>query len=130
MDQCTHEVRAEYWKSIIRACGQRPAGQSAKSWMKENGIREQSYYHWQRKFRQQSYELMMKDTGTAVPTVQEKADVAFVEIPCIPSSEEGTSMTMVNSPVAVIRTSTMNVEITNDISDRILTAVLREVRHA
>ena len=28
MDQCTHEVRAEYWKKIIQACGQRPAGQS------------------------------------------------------------------------------------------------------
>ena len=26
MDQCTHEVRAEYWKKIIQACGQRPAG--------------------------------------------------------------------------------------------------------
>ena len=45
MDQCTHEVRAEYWKGIIRACGQRPAGQPAKSWMDENGICEQSYYH-------------------------------------------------------------------------------------
>ena len=28
MDQCTHEVRAEYWRNIIKACGQRPAGQS------------------------------------------------------------------------------------------------------
>lgn len=27
MDQCTHEVRAEYWRNIIKACGQRPAGQ-------------------------------------------------------------------------------------------------------
>ena len=54
MDQCTHEVRAEYWRKIIQACGQRPAGQSAKRWMDENGIREQSYYHWQRRFRQQT----------------------------------------------------------------------------
>ena len=30
MDQCTHEVRAEYWKDIIKVCGQRPTGQSAK----------------------------------------------------------------------------------------------------
>lgn len=45
MDQCTHEVRAEYWRNIIKACGQRPAGQSAKKWMDENGICEQSYYH-------------------------------------------------------------------------------------
>lgn len=56
MDQCTHEVRAEYWRNIIKACGQRPAGQSAKKWMDENGICEQSYYHWQRKFRQQAYD--------------------------------------------------------------------------
>ena len=44
MDQCTHEVRAEYWRKIIQACSQRPAGQSAKNWMDENGISEQSYY--------------------------------------------------------------------------------------
>ena len=54
MDQCTHEVRTEYWRSVITACNQRTAGQSAKSWMKENGIREQSYYLWQRKFRKQA----------------------------------------------------------------------------
>ena len=84
MDQYTHEVRDEYWKNIIRACGQRPAGQSAKSWMKENGVCEQSCYHWQRKFRQQSYELL-KDTGTAFPAVQEKAEAAFVGNSCISS---------------------------------------------
>ena len=60
MDQCAHEVRAEYWKGIIKACGQRPAGQSARSWMDENGICEQRYYHWQRKFRQKAYEEMKK----------------------------------------------------------------------
>ena len=25
MDQCTYEVRAEYWRKIIQACSQRPA---------------------------------------------------------------------------------------------------------
>lgn len=97
--------------------------------MKENGISEQSYYLWQRKFRQQSYELM-KDTGVAVPAVQEKADVSFVEIPCILSPEKGTAKTADNSPVAVIRTSSMSVEITNGISDHILAVVLKEVSHA
>ena len=71
MDQCTHEVRAEYWKKIIQACGQRPAGQSAKSWMDENGICEQSYYHWQRRFRQQAYEEMKENAS--VPAVAEAA---------------------------------------------------------
>ena len=58
MDQCTHKVREEYWKRIIQTCSQRPAGQSAKNWMDENGIREQSYYYWQRRFRQQVYAEM------------------------------------------------------------------------
>lgn len=47
MDQCTREVKAAYWKSINLASEQCPAGQSAKSWMKENGVFEQSYYLWQ-----------------------------------------------------------------------------------
>ena len=34
MDQCTHEVRAEYWKGIIEACLNRLAGQAAKSWLR------------------------------------------------------------------------------------------------
>ncbi|WP_243033828.1 IS66 family insertion sequence element accessory protein TnpA [Blautia sp. AM42-2] len=78
MDQCTHEVRAEYWKKIIQACSQRPAGQSDKNWMDENGISEQSYYHWQRRFRRQTYEEMKENTS--VPAVAEKAELTFVEI--------------------------------------------------
>ena len=66
MDQCTHEVRAEYWKKIIHTCGQRPAGQSAKCWMDENGVCEQSYYYWQRLQRLQEEKqksLCTKDKG-------------------------------------------------------------------
>ena len=88
MDQCTHEVRAEYWRKIIQACGQRPAGQSAKRWMDENGIREQSYYHWQRRFRQQAYAEMKENAS--VPAVTEKSELDFVEIPCAADSETHT----------------------------------------
>ena len=109
MDQCTHEVRAEYWKGIIKACGQRPAGQSAKSWMDENGICEQSYYHWQRKFRKQAYGLIKENA--AVPAASENAGETV-------------------SGVAVIRTSSVRIEITNDISDPVLTRILREVSRA
>ena len=126
MDQCTHEVRAEYWKGIIQACGQRPAGQSAKSWMDENGICEQSYYHWQRKFRQQAYSLIQE--RAAVPAVPEKTDIAFVEVPCIRPTPKDTESAAPS--VAVIRTSCMSIEITNDISDTVLARILKEVSHA
>lgn len=82
MDQCTHEVRAEYWKGIIKACGQRPAEQSAKSWMDENGICEQSYYYWQQKFRQKAYEEMRKNSD-AVLAVAEKGGAPCLKMPLV-----------------------------------------------
>ena len=127
MDQCTHEVRAEYWKGIIGACGQRPAGQSAKSWMDENGICEQSYYHWQRKFRRQAYEQMKECSVTAL-AVSEKTDISFVEIPCVPPQQK--DIKDVKHAVAVIQTASVKIEITNDISDSVLTRILREAAHA
>lgn len=39
MDQYIHEVRAEYWRNIIKVCGQRPAGQSVKKWMETKSVR-------------------------------------------------------------------------------------------
>ena len=128
MDQCTHEVRAEYWRGVIKACGQRPAGQSAKSWMDENGICEQSYYHWQRKFRQAAYD-QMKDDNDTVPAVTEKAELSFVELPYC-SSTETNEPAISERPVAVIITSELKIEITNDISDSLLSRILREVSHA
>lgn len=128
MDQCTHEVRAEYWKGIIKACGQRPAGQSAKSWMDENGICEQSYYHWQRKFRQKAYEEMQKNSD-AVPAVAEKAEFSFVEIPYYPPAKKNGQM-ISGSPAAVIHTSALRIEITNDISDSLLSLIIREASNA
>lgn len=128
MDQCTHEVRAEYWRGVIKACGQRPAGQSAKSWMDENGICEQSYYHWQRKFRQAAYD-QMKDDNDTVPAVAEKAEFSLVELPYC-SSTETNEPAISDRPVAVINTSELKIEITNDISASLLSRILREVSHA
>ena len=131
MDQCTHEVRAEYWRNIIKACGQRPAEQSAKKWMDENGICEQSYYHWQRKFRQQAYDQMKEKE--MLPSVTEKAEVSFAEIPYTPAvgREDIPGVSEVGcTPAAVIRTSAMSIEISNQISESLLSRILREVSNA
>lgn len=127
MDQCTHEVRAEYWKKIIHACGQRPAGQPAKSWMDENGICEQSYYYWQIRFRQQVFEEM-KETPS-VPAVTAESDLTFVEIPYSSSSEQKPYADS-RMPAVIIRTASLQIEISNDVSDALLGRILREVSHA
>ena len=79
MDQCTHEVRLQYWKNIISLCHERPSGQTAKQWLKENGICEQTYYSWQRKIRQESYDSM-QDTSKEVLSSLEENEISFSDI--------------------------------------------------
>ena len=79
MDQCTHEVRLQYWKNIISLCHERPSGQTAKQWLKENGICEQTYYSWQRKIRQESYNSM-QDTSKEVLSSLEENEISFSDI--------------------------------------------------
>lgn len=98
-----------------------------KSWMDENGICEQSYYHWQRRFRKAAYEEMKGNAS--VPAVAEKTEVAFVEIPCHTSAETNTYMVS-DKPVATIRTAMLQIDISNEISDDLLTRIIREVSHA
>ena len=95
--------------------------------MDENGIREQSYYHWQRRFRQQTYAEMKENVS--VPATTEKAELDFVEIPCTAVSETNIRP-LSNEPAAVIRTASFQIEISNDISDTLLSHILREVSHA
>ena len=130
MDQCTHEVRAQYWRNIIQTCQQRPAGQSAKQWMDENGICEQSYYYWQRRFRQEVYQ-QIKEKEVSVPVIQHKSEVSFTEIPYHQYKQtESNDFTVNCSPTAVIKTAALSIAINNEISDSLLSRIIQEVSHA
>ena len=130
MDKCTHEVRLQYWKNIIQQCQARPNGQSAKQWMAENGIREQSYYLWQRRIRKEAYE-QMNTAQENLPAVQRRSDIDFAEITMPPLKQPSANVSDVfPNPVAVIKTSGMTIALSADISDRILTKILKEVSHA
>ncbi len=127
MDQCTREVRLQHWKNIISQCQLRPQGQTAKQWMDENGICEQTYYRWQRAIRQETY-AEMTAAGRVPAAPSQDTDVSFVEVPMqkippvLAPADRGTAP-------AVIRTATFTIEITDSISDRLLSAILREVSH-
>ena len=129
MDQCTHDVRAAQWRKIIQNCQQSPAGKSVKQWLDENDILEQSYYYWQRKFRDKAYDQMEK---SSLPSVQDSNNaVSFVEISAPVHQEvpiECNSESI--KPAAVIKTATMSIAISNDISEQLLSMLLREAAHA
>lgn len=127
MDQCTREVRLQHWKNIISQCQLLPQGQTAKQWMDENGICKQTYYRWQRAIRQETY-AEMTAAGRFPAAPSQDTDVSFVEVPMqkippvLAPADRGTAP-------AVIRTATFTIEITDSISDRLLSAILREVSH-
>ena len=80
MDKCTHEVRKQHWKNTINQCLRRPQGMTVKQWLDENNICEQTYYHWLKRIRQETYELATTSANTAcVKTVC--SEVAFAEVP-------------------------------------------------
>ena len=127
MDQCTKEVRMQNWKNIISECQARPEGQTAKQWMDEHNICEQTYYVWQRRIRQAVYDDITTPHSN-LPVVSSKAEVTFAEIPLQmnPVSEEKGDA----SAVAVLKTNTYVIEINGNISDRVLHIILQEVSHA
>jgi len=129
MDQCTHDIRFAHWKSIIQNCQQRPAGQSVRQWLEENDILEQSYYYWQRKFRNEAYDQVNK---SCLPSIQDtNKAVSFVEISApVHQDVSADCNSDVSKPVAVIKTATMSISISNDIPEQLLSKILQEVAHA
>ena len=127
MVQSTHDIRRTNWLNIIHQCQNRPSGTSVKQWLAENGIKEKAYYYWLRKFRKEAYDQMQ------LPTVAAKPEVAFAEI-AMPLLPAGSDNTVVNAPdappAAVIRYNGLAIELSNDISEGLLSRLLREVYHA
>jgi len=129
MDQCTKEVRLQNWKNIISECQARPGSQTAKQWMDEHNICEQTYYVWQRRIRQAAYHEMTSMQDSLQDT-SSKAEVAFTEIQ-VPVHNMPVPVTEHNASIsAVLRTSTYTIEISNNISDRMLSLILQEASHA
>ncbi len=67
--------------------------------------------------------------NSSVPAVTEKTELSFVEIPCRTSAETNTYMVS-DKPVATIRTATLQIDISNEIPDALLSRIIQEVSHA
>ena len=129
MDQSIHDIRRANWLNIVHQCQERSEGVSAKQWLSDNGVNEKSYYYWLRKFRKETYEHMQP----MVAREQTGTDITFAEMtipektvsPCITSPDEP-----YENPVAVIRYNGLTIGISNEISDGLLSRILKEVSHA
>ena len=130
MDQITYSVRHTMWKDIMLQCQNRPDGMSAKKWMEENQISEKSYYYWQRKFRNELF-AQENSASATLQLPQECIEVSFAQLP-VPKEKSmiarQTGEIMQTS--AILKTATLTIELSNDISDSLLSRILLEVSHA
>ena len=126
MDSLTHNVRRANWLNIINQCQERPANITVRQWLKDNDIKEKSYYYWLRKFRKESYDQMQLPAAT-----EEPAEISFVEF-VAPTSEKVvlTQDSLHSTTTAVIRHGAITLEISNAISEEVLSLLLKEVIHA
>ena len=120
MDQLTHNVRRANWLNIINHCQERPANIITRQWLKDNNIKEKSYYYWQRKFRKESYDQMQ-----LLAVTEEPAEISFAEFAAPTSKKAASTQDSLNSTTtAVIRHGAITLEISNDISEAVLSLLL------
>lgn len=123
MDQITHEMRLANWKSIIEQCHNRPEGKTIKQWLSDQGIHEKQYYYWQRRIRKEAYDQMKEN----LPALGNTSSLTFAEIPY---RTTGLGSIPQFKPDAVIRSSKVTIELSNSISDHLLSRILGGLEHA
>ena len=128
MDQITHDVRTAQWAEIVRKCHERPVTQTAKDWLRENGIDAKQYYYWQRRLRN----MAAKTTNTHLPATHNSGEVTFIEMPSpneLPAEHiEKSAISSV--PAALIRAGKLEIELHNGISDDLLSKILKVAAYA
>ncbi|MDO4649728.1 MAG: IS66 family insertion sequence element accessory protein TnpB [Eubacteriales bacterium] len=130
MDPTTMEVRKAQWAQIINACQARPVGTTVKQWLLDNEIPEKRYYYWQRKLREDAYEMLQEKN--ALPAVaQKEAPVEFAEIPFAHPDEESVNyQKSCPHPVTAIQMHNVQILFSNDLSPELLRCILQEVGNA
>lgn len=125
MDKSTHEVRLAQWKEIVRKCQSRPEGQTAASWLEENGIHNKQYYYWLRQIRKEAYEEM-KDAS--LPAASAPSAVTFAEIPVQTSVQSEIYSGF--HPDAVIHFGGAGIAVSNTASAELLGRIMETISHA
>lgn len=127
MDNCTREVRKQYWKNIITQCLQRPKGMTAKQWLDQNDICEQTYYYWLKKIRQETYELAT--TSKTLPDQSKQDEVTFAEVSFSAPKPKQTYKSSFR-PDIMISTKSVTIGVSNTASDALLNRVFEVIGYA
>lgn len=118
-----------HWKEVVSRCQARPEGQTAKDWMKENGINEKQYYYWLRRIRSEAY-AEMKSRNLPEAASDQSAPAMFAEIPVCQETAPAEDAVQEFRPDAVIRIGSAAVALSNSASEELIAGIIKAVDHA
>ena len=101
---------------------------TAKQWLDENNICEQTYYHWIKIIRQKTYEPAATSANTACVKTM-RSEVAFAEIP-LPARNPVSAGENGFRPDITIQTGSVLIGVSNTASDALLGKLLEVIGHA
>lgn len=108
--QVAHEVRRQKWALVMQE--RRESGLTIRDFCREQGIKEKTFFYWQRRLREAVCEKLALGEETAIASVPSFAEVQ------IPMDSPGRDMIRV-------RLGDAEVEIGGDVSPVAIEAVLR-----
>lgn len=109
-----HELRRQHWSEIVNQ--RQASGQTVRQFCQEQGIKEKTYYYWQRKLRENICEKLALREETAL-----EAPPIFAQVE--------TSATAVTGSIT-IRRGGCEVIAEGDVSPAALEAVLRTLNES
>lgn len=135
MDKSTRQVRMAYWKSVIEQCNSRPAGQSARSWLQENGIPDKQYYYWQRIIRREAFEEIPQQLTCQMDDQPNGISFAEFRISDFSAPQDGDQrnygcMPGLMQADAVVKTTHGTVAFSNTSSAELIRSVMEVMLHA
>ena len=102
----SEEVRLQQWMAIIKEC--RDSGEPVSVWCKNHGVSEASYYYYLKKIRTKACEMIPVETTSSF----------------VPIAVTNESITKTN---IVFRKGDISIEVSSDITEDLLTAIIRSL---
>ena len=108
--QVAHEVRRQQWALVMKE--RRESGLTIREYCRDHGIKEKTFYYWQRRLREAVCENLALREETAIASAPSFAELRMpMENPC--------------KDVIRVRLGDVEVEIGGDVTPAAIEAVLR-----
>lgn len=131
MDQQTADIRYTQWTQIVSEANL--SSLSKRAWCREHGIKEKSFYYWQRKIRKDTASSMNTSAEVSIPP---HADLtgksSFVELSFHSSevSEGSTPSPSDMVPEMMLQLGDCRMYLTGAIREQTLRTVMKVIRDA